>query len=107
MDLLDGEGEAVMAKAVEMAKAGDPVALRLVVDRIYPRGCSRPVAGIPELSKPLDLVDAIAAVIRSAARGEISLGEAQQFAGLLDVQRKVIETQDLAVRIGLLEEVRK
>ena len=34
--LLDGEGEAITRKAIEAAKAGDMVAIRLVLDRICP-----------------------------------------------------------------------
>ena len=34
--LLEGEGEAITRKAIEAAKAGDMVAIRLVLDRICP-----------------------------------------------------------------------
>src|SRR5215204_4346329 len=38
--LLDGEAEALTRKAIELAKAGDLVALRLCLDRICRRGRS-------------------------------------------------------------------
>ena len=41
--LLDGEGEAITRKAIEAAKAGDMVAIRLVLDRICPPRKSRPI----------------------------------------------------------------
>jgi hypothetical protein len=106
-DLLDGQAAGVMAKAVELALAGDPVALRLVVDRIYPRGSARPVGvAVPHVRQPADLVEALSVVIDCAAGGQLSLAEAQAFAGLLDLQRKAIETHDLAVRVQLLERVK-
>ena len=33
-DLLDGEGEAITLKAIELAKAGNETALRLCLDRL-------------------------------------------------------------------------
>src|SRR5687768_6523834 len=36
--LLEGEAEALARKAVELALAGDTVALRLVLDRLLPKG---------------------------------------------------------------------
>ena len=41
--LLDGEAEALTRKAVELALAGDPVALRLCIERILPPCRERPV----------------------------------------------------------------
>ena len=46
--LLDGEPEKITRKAVEMAPAGDGVALRLCLDRIAPAG--RRVAAAAEAS---------------------------------------------------------
>src|SRR5688572_12089727 len=37
MALLEGETEAITRKAVELAKAGDTVALKLVLERLLPR----------------------------------------------------------------------
>src|SRR5215204_7316148 len=49
--LLDGEAEALTRKAIELAKAGDMVALRLCLDRVCPPRKDRPVSfAMPELS---------------------------------------------------------
>ena len=50
------------------------------------------------MKKADDLVAACAAVIDSAAAGQLTLQEAREFMELLDAQRKAIETQDLVVR---------
>ena len=42
--LLDGEAEALARKAVELALAGDTLALRLCLDRILPPRRDRPIA---------------------------------------------------------------
>jgi hypothetical protein len=43
-ELMDGEGEAITRKAIEEAKAGNPVALRLCLDRIMPARKDRLIA---------------------------------------------------------------
>ena len=40
--LLDGEADAITRKAIEMAKAGDSIALRLCLDRIAPSARTAP-----------------------------------------------------------------
>ena len=104
LSLLDGDGEAIMAKAVALAKKGDPVALRLCIERLVPvmRGAVVELA-LPEIRKAEDVRDGCAAVISAAAEGRISLKEAREFMQLLDIQRRAIETQDLAVRVEMLE----
>src|SRR5262245_43322647 len=42
--ILDGEGELIIRKAIEMALAGDMVALRLCLERLVPVRHERPVA---------------------------------------------------------------
>lgn len=104
LQLLDGDAEGIVAKAVELAKKGEPVALRLCIERLIPvmRGAVVELA-LPEVRRASDVLDACAAVIAAAAEGRISLREAQEFLGLLDTQRRAIETHDLAVRVELLE----
>jgi hypothetical protein len=51
--LLDGEGEELTRKAIELAKEGDLTALRLCLERICPPRKSRPIAiDLPDASTP-------------------------------------------------------
>ena len=66
---LDGEAEALTLKAVELALAGDPVALRLRLDRIVAPRHGRPVefAGafaLPPLANARDLAGAMSSLRR-------------------------------------------
>src|SRR5947207_13520068 len=66
--LLAGEGEALTRKAVEMALAGDPTALRLCLERIVGPYRQRAVEfTMPAIRSAADLVDAMAAVADAAA----------------------------------------
>ena len=105
-DLLAADAEPIMLKLVRLAKKGDPVGLRLAVERLLPARASRDrfvTFTLPQLRNAADLVEAAAAVITHAAAGEISMSEAREFMGLIETQRRTIETSELAVRLEALE----
>jgi hypothetical protein len=103
--LLDGQAEALAAKAVEMALSGDGAALRLCLERLVPPRREAPVSvKLPGLAKAADAAAAMAEIIKAAGAGDILLGEAIAFATLLDAYRKTIETAELERRIAALEE---
>jgi hypothetical protein len=59
--LLAGEGEALTRKAVELALAGDPTALRLCLERIVGPYRERPVEfTMPPIRNAADLASAMA-----------------------------------------------
>lgn len=102
--LLDGEGEALTRKAIELAKTGDMQALKLCMDRIVPPRRDRPVSfALPKIEGPAQAATAMAAVLKAAADGELTPMEAGEIAKLLDVYVRTVETNDLAKRIDQLE----
>jgi Family of unknown function (DUF5681) len=71
--MLDGEAEALVRKAIEIALAGDAGALRLLLDRIVPPRRDRPVPfAVPPLKSPADAVGACAAVAAAVADGDLT-----------------------------------
>ena len=106
-ELVDGEGRLIVKKLIELAKLGDPVALRLAVERLLPKLERRVTVELPRVESAADVAAAIADVIGLAADGSLTLEEAQGFLRLIEQQRKAIETNDLAVRLQLLEEQSK
>src|SRR5215207_7603106 len=64
--LLDGEVEALTRKAVDMALAGDTVAMRLCLDRIMPARKDRHIPfSLPKLETAEDAVKATAALVNA------------------------------------------
>jgi hypothetical protein len=106
-ELLNGSGDEIMLKAIELAKAGEPVALRLCIDRLMPRRALPVELELPEIRKASDVAEACQAVVAAAASGQITLADAREFMALLEVQRRAIETEDLAFRIEVLENAPK
>jgi hypothetical protein len=104
-ELLDGEGEAVTRKLIELALAGSETALRISMERLVPPRRERLVRlRLPsDVTTPKGISTTAAALLRAAARGEITAGEAVQLANVLEVRRKAIETQELESRIVDLE----
>ncbi|MBQ0820736.1 hypothetical protein KBI52_11015 [Microvirga sp. HBU67558] len=102
--LLDGEAEAITRKAVEMALAGDSVALRMVMDRIMPPRKDRPVMfTLPKLETAGDAVKATAALAEAVANGDITPGEAGELAKLVDGFTKAVELHEIQQRLDKLE----
>ena len=58
--LLDGEAEKLTRKAIEMALAGDTVAMRLCLDRLYPPRRTRPIElELPKVETAGDVLQAL------------------------------------------------
>jgi uncharacterized protein DUF5681 len=102
--LLDGEGEALTRKAIDLAKSGDMQALKLCMDRIVPPRRDRPLAfALPPIASPGDAATAMGALLKATADGELTPLEAGEVAKLVDTYIRTVETNDLTKRIEQLE----
>ena len=113
--LLAGEAEALTRKTVEMALDGDPIAMRLCMERVLPPCRERAVEfSLPEIEgiageeakgpSAHDVARAMDAVTSALARGEITPGEAERIAGVVDIFVRAIETtKKNGSRFNLLE----
>jgi Family of unknown function (DUF5681) len=91
--LLDGEAEKLTRKAIDLALAGDAIALRLCLDRILPPRRERPVhVKMPELHSSADATAAMKAIADSVANGEIALGEASELGKLVESYVRTLES---------------
>ncbi len=103
-ELLEGEAEAITRKAVELAKDGDTVALRLLMERILPLRRGRPVRFVvPEVEAAADVSAALGSILKATAQGELTPDEAVTIAGVLEAKRKAIETVEIEARLAALE----
>jgi len=102
--LLDPHREALVAKAVELALAGDSTALRLCMDRIAPppRAETPPVV-IPGLSEARDMSEKARLIVNATGEGIVSPDAAATLLGAIANAAKIIETEELAGRIAALE----
>ena len=105
LDAIGAEGAAeVMQAVVGAAKAGDMRAADILLRRLWPEGKGRPVAfTLPPMRAAADIVPALAAVADAVAAGDLSPEEGHAVAGIVEVQRRAIETADLERRLLALE----
>jgi Family of unknown function (DUF5681) len=103
--LLDGEAEKLSRKAVELALAGDTVALRLCLERIISPRRDRPVSfNMPELATANDAEKAMGKIAGAVASGELTPSEAAALSGVIETFLKTAELAEIERRLHLLEE---
>jgi hypothetical protein len=106
MALLEGEAEALSRKAVEMALAGDSVALRLCLDRLAPPRKDSPVQFVlPQMTCAGDAAQAAGAVLQAVSEGDLTPTEGAQVMGLVDSYRRTLEVTELEARVAALEDL--
>ena len=103
--LLDGESEALTRKAIELALAGDPAALRLCLDRTVAPRRDRPVELVlPPIDSAADLMGAIKAIAGAVGRGAITAAEAVALSQMIESFLRTIDASDFDIRLRQLEE---
>ena len=98
-------GACEVTKAViEAAKAGDTAAARLVLERLLSPVRERPIRlDLPAIDSMVGVAEAQQVVLAAVAAGDLTPGEGDTVAGILDARRRAIETIVLEERIALLE----
>jgi len=103
--LLDGEGEKITRKAIRLALNGDPVALRLCLERLVPVRKDSPVRiTLPKIVSVSDIAAGIGKVFEGVSKGIITPSEGATLAGLLEQHRHALESTQLELRLTALEE---
>ena len=93
--LFDGEAETITRKAIELAKGGDTVALRLCMERLCLPRRDRPVSFmLPAIENVAGVVKASGALLEAVAAGELTPAEAAELGKLVEAHVKAIEATE-------------
>jgi hypothetical protein len=104
-EMLSGESGALTRKAIDMALGGDTTALRICIDRLVPPCKDRPIhLKVPPMTNTGDAVSIMEKITTSVMEGEITPSEAMSVAGVVEVYRKTIETQQVVNKCIEIEE---
>lgn len=96
--------ELVLHKAISLALTGDSVAIKCILDRVYPVRKGRLIkTDLPKVETIDDVCNAISCIIDSMSRGIISYEEAYGIISIIELKRKSIETNDIDKRFHELE----
>jgi hypothetical protein len=81
-------------------------ACNALLDRAYGRSQASQLIqlDLPDVSKLAGITEALTAILRSTANGELTPSEAQALSSVIETQRKAIESAELERRIERLEE---
>ncbi len=97
--LLEDEALALTRKAIELALAGDPTALKLCFDSLHPRRRERSVQiALPPLRNAFDPAPVMAAVAESVADGRVTPGEAFELSQVVETAIRAIAGSEAAAR---------
>jgi hypothetical protein len=103
--LLDGEATALSRKAVELALAGDPTALRLCLDRtVAPRRDRSVELSLPPIDSAADILGAIKVVADAVGRGGITPGEGFALSQMIESFLRAIDASDFDHRLRQLDD---
>ena len=103
-ELLNGQGEALIHKAIELSLQGDTRALSICWDRLLPPRKERTIMfPLPTVSDGKNVSAALASVVTGVAEGRITPGEAECLARVLETQMRIVEFDALAQRVAKLE----
>ena len=102
--LLQGEAEELTRLAIERAKAGDMLALRMCLDRAAPPCKHRTIAfELPPLASAADAASALAAIMAAVAAGELTPSEGGELFKLVEGFARMVEVATFAQRLAKLE----
>jgi hypothetical protein len=102
--MVDDDGPAVIRKAISMAKEGDTIALKLVLERLLPPVKARTVElELPPIEGAVDVHAALQSVTKAVASGAISPEEGASIAALIGQHRTTLEVAELANQLAALE----
>jgi hypothetical protein len=100
-DLLDSEAEKLTRKAIDLALAGDVLALRLCLERLLPPRRERRVAlDLSVLRSGADVPAGISLIVAALAAGKISLPEADASIKLLETITRCLDEAKQRERVA-------
>lgn len=103
--MLDGSAKRITQVAIDKALAGDPVALRLCIERLAPIRRESPItADLPPLSGAGDVVAFLAAIVEQVGAGRLTVGEGERLAKMAGELARVAELSDFDARLRALEQ---
>jgi hypothetical protein len=93
-ELLNEHASEVAEKVIELAKAGDPNAMKIVMDRICPVREGAPVTwNLPEIRSAQDIPAACSSVLRALGEGELAPAECLRIVRVLESVAKLLNCE--------------
>lgn len=104
-EAMEKNGLALIQQCQLQALKGDAAAMRLCIERLLPP-CKTPGGrfALPPVRNAADMVQALPAILKAVARGQLSAQEGEAIASMLEFQRRALDTDEFEKRLQALEE---
>jgi hypothetical protein len=104
-ELLEPHAAKLVKTVVDLALAGDVQALRICIDRLIPPVREeRLQVDLPQITDVATCNEAQAHITATVACGDLLPSEGEALAGLVEHQRRALETHDMAKRLEAIEQ---
>jgi len=104
--LMADDIDGIVNKVIKAAKAGNMVAARLILDRLWPvpKGHTIGSERAPNVASAADVLKAHSSLIKAVSVGNLTTDAAQAISELFERQLKIIETTVIEDRLKALEQ---
>jgi hypothetical protein len=102
--MFQGEAETIIRMAIDKAKEGDITAIRLCLDRVFPRLRDRATLfDLPPINNAREALEALTGIVAGVRAGEITAAEGCELSKLVDHYLRALEAKDFEPRLDMLE----
>ena len=101
--MFQGEAEAIIRLAIDKAKEGDMTAIRLCLERVFPRLRDRAtVYDLPPINSAPEALAALTGIVAGVRDGELTAAEGCELSKLVDHYLRALEAKDFEQRLEML-----
>jgi hypothetical protein len=102
-EIFQGEAEAIIRKAIDKAMEGDMTAIRLCLERVFPRLRDRAtVFDLPPINSVQEALAALTAIVAGVRDGELTAAEGSELSKLVDHYLRVLEAKVFEQQLHIL-----
>jgi hypothetical protein len=102
-EMFQGEAETIIRKAIDKAKEGDMTAIRLCLERVFPRLRDRATMfDLPPINSVQEALAALAAIVAGVRDGDITAAEGSELSKLVDHYLRVLEAKVFEQQLRML-----
>jgi hypothetical protein len=103
-EMFQREAEAIIRMAIDKAKDGDITAIRLCLERVFPRLRDRAtVFDLPPIDGAPDALAALTTIVEGVRGGDLTAAEGSDLSKLVDHYLRALEAKDFEQRLHELQ----
>jgi hypothetical protein len=102
-EMFQGEAETIIRMAIDKAKEGDITAIRLCLERVFPRLRDRATMfDLPPINSAQEALAALTAIVAGVRDGDITAAEGSELSKLVDHYLRALEAKVFEQQLHML-----